>query len=156
MKGFQVATSLSPLPGFILTLRHFIGGLLAFASLNRACWDLVPAFPQRSPPWYLATAACGGLRSAHDCRPRRALLHHSHSWAPPIRRRRFRVTRPFSDMGNARRLRHGRLTINPRKTTFFVRLVRPAACALRGMVNVSQLFKAFARTTGQKRKPLAP
>src|SRR5262245_368043 len=42
----------------------------------------------------LAIAACGGLRSAHDCRPRRALLHHSHSWAPPIRRRRFRVTRP--------------------------------------------------------------
>jgi hypothetical protein len=61
--------------------------------VNLACRDLVPAFPQRSPPWYLATAACGGLRSAHDCRPRRALLHHSHSWASPIRRRRFRVTR---------------------------------------------------------------
>jgi hypothetical protein len=61
--------------------------------VNLACRDLVPAFPQRSPPWYLATAACGGLRSAHDCQPRRALLHHSHSWAPPIRRRRFRVTR---------------------------------------------------------------
>src|SRR5262245_66034204 len=29
-------------------------------------------FRRRSPPWYLATAACGGLRSAHDCRPRRA------------------------------------------------------------------------------------
>ena len=25
---------------------HDIGGLLAFASLNRAYWDLVPAFPQ--------------------------------------------------------------------------------------------------------------
>src|SRR5262245_34547547 len=62
--------------------------LLALASLNRACRDLVPAFPQRSPPWYLAIAAYGGLRSAHDCRPRRALLHYSHSWASPIRRRR--------------------------------------------------------------------
>jgi hypothetical protein len=47
--------------------------------------------------WYLATAACGGLRSAHDCRPRTALLHHSHSWASPIRRRRFRVTRSKGD-----------------------------------------------------------
>src|SRR5262245_46761061 len=56
-------------------------------------------FRRRSPPWYLATAAHGGLRSAHDCRPRRALLHHSHSWAPLIRRRRFRVTRPRADMG---------------------------------------------------------
>src|SRR5215470_8053659 len=78
---------------------------LAFASLNRACRDLVPAFPQRSPPWYLAKAACGGLRSAHDCRPRRALLHHSHSWAPPIRRRRFRVTRPLTALVHARLLR---------------------------------------------------
>jgi len=39
--------------------------------LNRACRDRVLAFPQRSPPWYLAIAACGGLRSADDCRPRR-------------------------------------------------------------------------------------
>src|SRR5262245_54176623 len=46
----------------------------------------------------LAIAACGGLRSAHDCRPRRALLHHSHTWAPPIRRRRFRVTRPTTEV----------------------------------------------------------
>src|SRR5262245_35408917 len=56
-------------------------------------------FRRRSPPWYLATAACGGLGSAHDCRPRRALLHHSHSWASPILRRRFRVTRPTTDSG---------------------------------------------------------
>src|SRR5262249_32668288 len=82
----------------LISFRHFISGLLAFASLNRACRDLAPAFPQRSPPWYLATAACGGLRSAHDCRPRRALLHHSHSWASPVRRRRFRVTHPAADI----------------------------------------------------------
>src|SRR5215468_642294 len=36
-------------------------------------------FLQRSPPWLLTTAACGGLRSAADCRTRRALLHLSYS-----------------------------------------------------------------------------
>src|SRR5262249_5099752 len=30
--------------------------------------------------------------------PRRALLRHAHSWAPPIRSRRFRVTRPIIDV----------------------------------------------------------
>src|SRR5262249_58568934 len=49
-----------------------------------ACWDLVPAFPQRSPPRLLTAAACGGLRSAPDRRTRRALLHLSYSCAPPI------------------------------------------------------------------------
>ena len=44
---------------------------------------LVPTFPQRSPPSLLTTAACGGLRSTPDCRPRRALLHLSYSYAPP-------------------------------------------------------------------------
>src|SRR5207244_3435741 len=64
--------------------RHVISGLLAFASLDRACRNLVPAFPQRSPPRHLAAAACGGLRSAPDCRTRRALLHLSYSCAPPL------------------------------------------------------------------------
>src|SRR3989440_12159723 len=40
-------------------------------------------FPQRSPPSLLTTAACGGLRSTPDCRPRRALLHLSYSYASP-------------------------------------------------------------------------
>ena len=31
----------------------------------------------------LTTAACGGLRSTPDCRPRRALLHLSYSYAAP-------------------------------------------------------------------------
>src|SRR5260221_14355514 len=31
----------------------------------------------------LTTAACGGLRSTPDCRPRRALLHLSYSYASP-------------------------------------------------------------------------
>src|SRR3982075_830477 len=54
-----------------IRFRHFIDGSLALASLNLACWNLVPAFPQRSPPSLLTTAACGGLRSTPDCRPRR-------------------------------------------------------------------------------------
>src|SRR6202521_4995636 len=53
------------------------------ASLSRACRNLVPTFPQRSPPLLLTTAACGGLRSAPDCRPRRTYLHLSYSYAPP-------------------------------------------------------------------------
>src|SRR5205807_5365397 len=66
------------------SFRHVISGSLAFASLDRACRNLVPAFPQRSPPRHLAAAACGGLRSAPDCRTRRALLHLSYSYAPPV------------------------------------------------------------------------
>src|SRR2546423_12534702 len=64
--------------------RHFIDGSLALASLNLACRNLVPAFPQRSLPLLLTTAACGGLKPAPDCRPRRALLHLSYSCAPPV------------------------------------------------------------------------
>src|SRR2546428_6750868 len=56
---------------------------LALASLNLACRDHVPTFPQRSPPSLLTTAACGGLRSTPDCRPRRTFLHLSYSYAPP-------------------------------------------------------------------------
>src|ERR1019366_5976304 len=60
-----------------------LAGVLALASLNLAGRNLVPVFPQRSPPWLLTTAACGGLKSAPDCRPRRALLHLSYSYASP-------------------------------------------------------------------------
>src|ERR1700686_4793839 len=63
--------------------RPLCSGSLALASLNRACRNLVPTFPQRSPPSLLATAACGGLRPEPDCRPRRGLLHLSYSCAPP-------------------------------------------------------------------------
>src|SRR6266496_3616267 len=68
----------------LIRFRHFIDGSLALASLNRACRNLVPAFPQRSLPSLLTTAACGGLRSAPDCRPRRAFLHLSYSYASPF------------------------------------------------------------------------
>ena len=54
------------------------------ASIDRACRNLVPAFQQRSPPRLLTAAACGGLRSAPDCRTRRALLHLSYSCASPF------------------------------------------------------------------------
>ena len=66
----------------LIGFRHVIDGSLALASLNLACRDQVPTFPQRSPPSLLTTAACGGLRPAPDCRPRRALLHLSYSSAP--------------------------------------------------------------------------
>src|SRR5215468_4415949 len=59
----------------LIRFRHFCSGSLALASLDLACRNLVPAFPQRSPPRLLTTAACGGLRSAPDCRTRKALLH---------------------------------------------------------------------------------
>jgi hypothetical protein len=59
--------------GFLLTL--------ALASLNLACRNPVPTFPQRSPPLLLTTAACGGLRSTPDCRPRKTFLHLSYSCA---------------------------------------------------------------------------
>ena len=71
-----------PVSTSVKAFRHFIDGSLALASLDRACRNLVPAFPQRSPPRLLPAAACGGLRPAPDCRPRRALLHLSYSSAP--------------------------------------------------------------------------
>src|SRR5215831_6435688 len=66
----------------LIGFRHFIDGSLALASLNLACRDQVPTFPQRSPPSLFTTAACGGLRPAPDYRSRRALLHLSYSSAP--------------------------------------------------------------------------
>src|SRR5215472_16320827 len=66
----------------LIRFRHFCSGSLALASLDRACRNLVPAFPQRSPPRLLPAAACGGLRSAPDHRTRRALLHLLYSCAP--------------------------------------------------------------------------
>ena len=67
----------------LIRFRHVISGSLALASLNHTCRNLVPTFPQRSLPSLLTIAACGGLRSTPDCRPRRAFLHLSYSYAPP-------------------------------------------------------------------------
>src|SRR4030088_512265 len=69
--------------GYLLRFRHVISGSLALASLNHTCRNLVPTFPQRSPPSFLTTSACGGLRSTPDCRPRRTSLHLSYSCAAP-------------------------------------------------------------------------
>jgi hypothetical protein len=44
----------------LIRFRHVISGSLALASLNHTCRNLVPTFPQRSPPSLLTTAACGG------------------------------------------------------------------------------------------------
>ncbi len=74
-------------PGFwhrLIAFRHFCSGSLALASLNHAGRNLVPTFPQRSPPSLLTTAACGGLRSAPDRRTRRTFLHLSYSCAAPF------------------------------------------------------------------------
>src|SRR5262245_6820815 len=39
-------------------------------SPDHACRNFVPAFPQRSTTTLSTAAACGGLRSALDCRPK--------------------------------------------------------------------------------------
>jgi len=67
----------------LIRFRRFCSGSLALASLDRACRNQVPTFPQRSPPRLLTAAACGGLGSAPDRRTRRALLHLSYSCASP-------------------------------------------------------------------------
>src|ERR1039458_7898064 len=82
----------------LIAFRHVIDGSLALASLNLACRNLVPAFPQRSPPSLLTTAACGGLGSTPDCRHRRVLLHLSYSSAPSYSDG-ARETRPGADTG---------------------------------------------------------
>src|SRR6266536_4120530 len=86
----------------LIRFRHFIGGSLALASLNLACRDHVPTFPQRSPPSLLTTAACGSLRSAPDCRTRRALLHLSYSCALPCGRAMLVTQDPRRTSGDAR------------------------------------------------------
>jgi hypothetical protein len=76
-------TQLCEISGLI-GFRHFHSALLALASLNLACRNLVPTFPQRSLPLLLTTAACGGLRSTPDCRPQRTYLDLSYSYATPF------------------------------------------------------------------------
>src|SRR5271156_2632583 len=48
----------------LIRFRHVISSSLALASLNHACRNPIPTFPQRSPPSLLTTAARGGLGSA--------------------------------------------------------------------------------------------
>src|SRR5262249_28463320 len=91
----------------LIGFRHVISGSLALASLNHTCRNLVSTFPQRSPPLLLTTAACGGLRSAPDCRSRRTsslVQLRSAVWTGDTR-----DTRPYSDISrriSLRRTRH--------------------------------------------------
>ena len=87
----------------LIRFRHFCSGSLALASLDRACRNLVPAFPQRSPPRLLPAAACGGLRSAPDPRTRRALLHLSYSCAPQTTHAALVTHAPFRTLPAGRR-----------------------------------------------------
>ena len=72
----------------VLTSSNPLSTLLqrfACARLSQPCLsESSPTFPQRSRPLLLTTAACGGLRSAPDCRPRRTSLHLSYSYAAPF------------------------------------------------------------------------
>src|SRR6266478_2436331 len=82
--AFWTRCSVAAPGGVRLEQRTPCCGSLALASLNLTYRNLVPTFPQRSPPLLLTTAACGGLRSTPDCRPRRAILHLSYSCASPF------------------------------------------------------------------------
>src|SRR5262245_10112797 len=72
----------------------------ACARLSRPCrpGPCVQVCLQRSPPRLLTAAACSGLRSAHDCRPRRALLHLSYSCPPPFGRAMLVTQDPDPDV----------------------------------------------------------
>ena len=97
----------------LIRFRHVISGSLALASLNHTCRNLVPTFPQRSPPSLLTIAACGGLRSTPDCRPRRAFLHLSYSYAPPCGPAFTRDTMPLPDLSRCSKL--SKLTRSPHR-----------------------------------------
>src|SRR6516225_3933764 len=92
----------------VLTSPNPLSSLLqrfACARLSRPCLPgRVPAFPQRSPPRLLTAAACGGLRSAPDCRTRRALLHLSYSCASPCGRAMLVIQGPRAEAPLAQRL----------------------------------------------------
>jgi hypothetical protein len=59
--------------------RRFACARLSQSCLPKSCSGFSATFTTVA----LATAACGGLRSTPDCRPRRALLHLSYSCASP-------------------------------------------------------------------------
>ena len=85
---------------------HCLGGLPVQPGSQCNLWipqccvrpcDLVGGRRSRGLPGTLGAAACSGLRSAHDCRPRRALLHLSYSCAPPFGRAILVTQDPWSD-----------------------------------------------------------
>ena len=126
----------------LIRFRHFINGSLALASLNLACRDHVPAFPQRSPPSLLTTAARGGLRPAPDCRPRRALLHLSYSSAP-FYARRVRDTRPSAAIAIATKP-------TPRHQLSCSRLVSIAAIRLGEVLEIALIRTVYLELKGTR------
>jgi hypothetical protein len=119
----------------LIRFRHFINGSLALASLNLACQDHVPAFPQRSQPSLLTTAARGGLRPAPDCRPRRALLHLSYSSAPLHAHGAFVTHAPVRPLPRASRwasvgLKSGHSITSSARARINGGIVRPSALAV--------------------------
>ena len=82
-------------PGGSITAFDTSAAVCLRSSLSTfACRNLVPTFPQRSPPSLLTTAACSGLRPEPDCRPQRTYLHLSYSYASPFGPAMPRDTRP--------------------------------------------------------------
>src|SRR5712672_3203942 len=72
-----VLTSSNPISTL---LQRFACARLSQPCLSESCPDFSATF---TTTLLLTTAACGGLRSAPDCRPRRTFLHLSYSYAPP-------------------------------------------------------------------------
>ena len=69
--------------GYLLRFRHVISGSQR-SPLSTLPVGIFSDFSTTSPPLLLTTAACGGLRSTPDCRPRRTFLHLSYSCATPF------------------------------------------------------------------------
>ena len=71
----------------------------AYARLSQSCLpESRSGFPQRSPPWLLTTAACGGLRPAPDCRPRRVIPSSLVQLRIAVWTGVTRDTRPLADL----------------------------------------------------------
>src|SRR5215468_11475057 len=64
-----------------------------------------------TPPSLLTTAACGGLRPAPDCRPRRALLHLSYSSALSYSDSAFVTHAPFPTLAETARIAQGVIAV---------------------------------------------
>jgi hypothetical protein len=56
-------------------------------------------YGQSAPLRRIGTAACGGLRSTPDCRPRRTCLHLSYSYASPFGPALLVTQDPITDLG---------------------------------------------------------
>ena len=80
----RAARQLSPAADISARIGLGSFGRVGPGNFTLACRNPVPTFPQRSPPSLLTTAACSGLRSAPDCRPRRTPLHLSYSCPTPF------------------------------------------------------------------------